>query len=75
MTNTVAHDLKSPVTSIRGALEFLLSGEPNEKWRDSVSDAVEGLDRLLSTLETTLDVAEAQVARFGWIAVPSIFWA
>jgi signal transduction histidine kinase len=60
VTDAVAHDLKSPVTSIRGALESLLSGEPNEKWRDSVGDAVEGLDRLLSTLDTTLDVAEAQ---------------
>ena len=60
VTDAVAHDLKSPVTSIRGALESVLSGEPNEKWRDSVGDAVEGLDRLLSTLDTTLDVAEAQ---------------
>jgi signal transduction histidine kinase len=60
VTDAVAHDLKSPVTSIRGALESLLSGEPNERWRDSVGDAVEGLDRLLSILDTTLDVAEAQ---------------
>jgi signal transduction histidine kinase len=60
VTDAVAHDLKSPVTSIRGALESVLSSEPNEKWRDSVGDAVEGLDRLLSALDTTLDVAEAQ---------------
>jgi signal transduction histidine kinase len=60
VTDAVAHDLKSPVTSIRGALESALSSEPNEKWRDSVGDAIEGLDRLLRTLDTTLDVAEAQ---------------
>src|SRR5580692_7201189 len=60
VTDAVAHDLKSPVTSIRGALETTLSRDPNEKWRDSVGDAVEGLDRLLRTLDTTLDVAEAQ---------------
>jgi signal transduction histidine kinase len=61
VTDAVAHDLKSPVTSIRGALESVLSSsEPNEKWRDSVGDAIEGLDRLLSALDTTLDVAEAQ---------------
>jgi signal transduction histidine kinase len=60
VTDTVAHDLRSPVTSIRGTLESVLSTEPNEKWRDSVGDAVEGLDRLLSALNTTLDVAEAQ---------------
>src|ERR1035437_851095 len=60
VTDAVAHDLKSPVTSIRAALESVLSSEPNEKWRDSVGDAIEGLDRLLSALHTTLDVAEAQ---------------
>jgi signal transduction histidine kinase len=60
VTEAVAHDMKSPVTSIRGALESVLSSEPTEKWRDSVGDAVEGLDRLLSALDTTLDVAEAQ---------------
>jgi signal transduction histidine kinase len=60
VTDTVAHDLKSPVTSIRGALESVLCSEPNEKWRDSVGDAIEGLDRLLNALDATLDVAEAQ---------------
>jgi len=60
VTEAIAHDMKSPVTSIRGALESVLSSEPTEKWRDSVGDAVEGLDRLLSALDTTLDVAEAQ---------------
>ena len=60
VTDAVAHDLKSPVTSIRGALESALSSEPNEKWRDSVGDAIESLDRLLNALNTTLDVAEAK---------------
>jgi signal transduction histidine kinase len=60
VTDSIAHDLKSPLTSIRGALESVLSSEPNEKWRDSVGDAIEGVDRLLSALDTTLDVAEAQ---------------
>jgi signal transduction histidine kinase len=60
VTDAIAHDLKSPVTSIRGALESVLSSEPNEKWRDSVGEAIEGLDRLLTALDSTLDVAEAQ---------------
>ena len=45
VTDAVAHDLKSPVTSIRGALESVLSSEPNEKWRDSVGEAIEGVDQ------------------------------
>jgi signal transduction histidine kinase len=60
VTDAVAHDLKSPVTSIRGTLESALSNESNEGSRDSLCEAIEGLDRLLNLLNTTLDVAEAQ---------------
>lgn len=60
VTDAVAHDTKSPVTSIRGKLESVLSSEPNEQWRDSICEAIEGLDRLSNMLNTTLDVAEAQ---------------
>ena len=34
VTDAIAPDLKSPLTSIRGALESVLSSEHNEKWRD-----------------------------------------
>lgn len=60
VTDAVAHDLKSPVTAIRGTLESALCNESKEKWRDSVGEAIEDLDRLLQVLNTTLDVAEAQ---------------
>ena len=60
VTDAVAHDMKSPITSIRGTLEAALSSEPDEHWRDSIGEAIEGLDRLLSLLNTTLDVAEGQ---------------
>jgi signal transduction histidine kinase len=60
VTDAVAHDLKSPVTSIRGTLESALCNDAKEQWRDSVGEAIEGLDRLLHVLNTNLDVAEAQ---------------
>lgn len=60
VTDAVAHDLKSPVTSIRGTLESALCSEPGENWRDSVGEAIEHLDRLSTLLNTTLDLAEAQ---------------
>jgi len=60
VTGAVAHDLKSPVTLIRGTLESALCQEGNDKWRDSVGEAVEDLDRLLQLLNTTLDLAEAE---------------
>jgi signal transduction histidine kinase len=60
VTGGIAHDLKSPVTLIRGTLESALCSEGNDKWRDSVGEAIEDLDRLLQLLNTTLDLAEAE---------------
>lgn len=60
VTDAVAHDLKSPVTSIRGTLEAALSQEDDEKLRDSIGQAIEGLDGISQVLNTTLDVAEAE---------------
>jgi signal transduction histidine kinase len=59
LTDSVAHDLKSPVTSIRGSLEVALSSGGQAQWHERVAEAIEGLDRLAQLLNTTLDVAEA----------------
>jgi signal transduction histidine kinase len=60
ITGTIAHDLRSPVTLIRGRLESALCNTGSENWRDSVGEAIENLDRLLLLLNTTLDLAEAE---------------
>jgi signal transduction histidine kinase len=60
VTGGIAHDLKSPVTLIRGTLESALCNDGNENWRDSVGKAIEDLDKLLQLLNTTLDLAEAE---------------
>jgi signal transduction histidine kinase len=59
LTDSVAHDLKSPVTSIRGSLEVALSDADQRQWRERVAEAIDGLDRLAQMLNTTLDLAEA----------------
>jgi signal transduction histidine kinase len=59
LTDSVAHDLKSPVTSIRGGLEVALVEGKDGVWRDRIAEAIEGLDGLSRLLNTTLDVAEA----------------
>jgi len=59
VTDAVAHDLKSPVTSIRGRLEVALSNDDDSSWREPVAEAIEGLDRMALLLDTTLDLAEA----------------
>ena len=60
VTGGVAHDVKSPITLIRGTLEAALCDQKSERWRESVGEAIESLDRLLQLLNTTLDLAEAE---------------
>lgn len=60
LTDSIAHDLKSPVTSVRGKLEMALSTGRGDSWREPVAEAVDGLDRLAQMLNTTLDLAEAE---------------
>jgi signal transduction histidine kinase len=60
ITDSLAHDLRSPLTAIRGKLESSLSatrdGEPSE----AIVSAIEELDRLTDFLNKSLDVAEAR---------------
>jgi signal transduction histidine kinase len=60
VTDSIAHDLRSPITLIRGTLESALCHEDDEQWRESVGQSVEDLDILLQMLDTTLDLAEAE---------------
>jgi signal transduction histidine kinase len=60
VTGSVAHDMKSPVTAIRGRLEIALSSTNNGHWHEMVAEAIDGLDRLSHLLNTTLDLAEAE---------------
>ena len=60
VTDSVAHDMKSPVTAIRGRLEVALSTTDEGHSRELVAEAIDGLDRLSHMLNMTLDLAEAQ---------------
>ncbi|MBT9332812.1 sensor histidine kinase [Paracidobacterium acidisoli] len=60
LTDSVAHDLKSPITSVRGSLEIALSLEDEEFSRDLVAKAIESLDHLSGVITTSLDLAEAE---------------
>ena len=59
LTDSVAHDLKSPITSVRGRLEIALSLEDRSQSDDLVAGAIEQLDRLSDAITTSLDLAEA----------------
>ncbi len=60
ITGSLAHDLRSPLTAIRGKLEVALSNEMRIEQEESVVSAINELDRLTEFLNTTLDVAEAK---------------
>ncbi|MGB7135178.1 MAG: ATP-binding protein [Acidobacteriaceae bacterium] len=59
LTDSMAHDLKSPITSVRGRLELALSLEDRMQSAELVAGAIEQLDRLSEVITTSLDVAEA----------------
>jgi signal transduction histidine kinase len=60
ITDSLAHDLRSPVTAIRGKLEMSLSAVPMSEQTESIVSAIEELDRLTEFLNKSLDVAEAK---------------
>jgi signal transduction histidine kinase len=60
ITDSLAHELRSPVTAIRGKLEMSLSAASTAGHADSIVSAIDELDRLTEFLNKSLDVAEAK---------------
>ena len=60
ITGSLAHDLRSPLTAIRGKLETALSNDGNVDHAEPIVSAIDELDRLTEFLNTSLDVAEAK---------------
>jgi signal transduction histidine kinase len=60
ITDSLAHDLRSPLTAIRGKLEMSLSSANEEEHGEQIVAAIEELDRLADFLNKSLDVAEAR---------------
>jgi signal transduction histidine kinase len=60
ITDSLAHDLRSPLTAIRGRFEMSLSAARSSEQIDSSVLAIEELDRLIDFLSVSLDVAEAR---------------
>ncbi len=60
ITDSLAHDLRSPLTAIRGKLETALSNDVRVDQAEPIVSAIDELDRLTEFLNTSLDVAEAK---------------
>ena len=76
-SNAVAHDLRTPLTELRGRLEALLRTRPEaEKTFSELGEAVGDLDRIIAIFKALLRLAEidsgARLAGFKEIALAEV---
>jgi len=59
--DAVAHDLRTPLARLRGTAEMALRSEQSkDASREALADCVEEADRILTTLNTLMDISEAE---------------
>ena len=69
--DNIAHELRSPITRMRGLAETTLTGNSTPKnYREMAASTIEECDRLLAVINTMLDITEAEAGVMNLKIVP-----